>query len=64
MLKKKYYDCDRRIFLQAVDTFVLFAELTKLVTEFGSSFSLIDFDFASESFELVDILRATLFLDR
>lgn len=64
MLKSKYYDCDRRIFLQAVDAFVLFAKLTKLVTEFGSSFSLVDFDFPSESFKLVDIFGATLFLDR
>lgn len=49
--------------LQTVDTLVLLAESTQLVTKLCSSFSLVDFDFSCQSFEFIDIFRTALFFN-
>jgi len=49
--------------LQRIDSFIRFAKRPELITKLRSSYSLLDFDFTSQSFEIVNILRTFIFLD-
>lgn len=49
--------------LQIVDSLVLLTECAKLVAELGCPFTLVNFNFASQSLELVDILWTAFFLN-
>ncbi len=50
--------------LQGINSFICFAKVSKLVTKLSSSLTLIDFDFSSKSFKLVDIFGTYLLFDR
>lgn len=49
--------------LQGINSFIGFAKVSKLVTKLRSSLTLIDFNFSSKSFKLVDIFGTNLFFD-
>jgi len=48
---------------KGIDSLIIFSEGSKSVTELSGSFSLVDFNFASESLKLIDVLGSSFLLN-